>query len=361
MRPECTMTGLPETLQCRTPTRARARNVQLGGPARLATTAVIWYSCHPMRRTRPDMRERPLRPYATARAAIRHQLRSLAATARLLWSLVKGLQTSLLVITGVGGYMSSIPPSLSWQRVVAVSGSLFLAVSGSTMLNMVFDRDIDAKMVRTAHRPLPSGLFSPRGAIRIGLVMSLLGIGWALALDPLYGLIVLAGLFFDVAVYTLWLKRRSSWSILWGGISGGVPVLAGRTLGLGHVDTVGLLLALGVLAWIPTHILPLNIKYSDDYSHAGVPTLPARYGLTRARSIISVSTTVTVLVMLISAQIVGIQGSSLAVLVLGGLALIGLALFNVLRPTPASNMGLFKLASIYMLCVMLLMMLRHAA
>ena len=52
-------------------------------------------------------------------------------------------------------------------------------------------------------------------------------------MDALYGLIIFAGLFFDVVIYTIWLKRRTCWSIVWGGISGGMPILAGRALGLG--------------------------------------------------------------------------------------------------------------------------------
>ncbi len=63
-------------------------------------------------------------------------------------------------------------------------------------------------------------------------------------MDALYGLIVFAGLFFDVVVYTIWLKRRTSWSIVWGGISGAMPILAGRALGLGSIDWIGLTLAL---------------------------------------------------------------------------------------------------------------------
>ena len=77
-----------------------------------------------------------------------------------------------------------------------------------------------------------------------------------------------AGLFFDVVVYTIWLKRRSAWSIVWGGVSGGMPVLAGRALGLGRIDEVGILLALAVLFWVPTHILTFNLRYYDDYQQA---------------------------------------------------------------------------------------------
>ncbi len=292
---------------------------------------------------------------STSRADVLTQLRTLVSGVRVFWSLTKGLQTALLVITGLGGYMSSFPPTLSWGSILAVGGSLFLAISGSTMLNMVCDRDIDGRMGRTSLRPLPAGRVSPSEALQVGLVISWLGIGWAFYLDRLYGLIVSAGLFFDVIIYTLWLKRRTPWSILWGGVSGGMPILAGRALGLGRIDPVGLFLALGVLSWIPSHIMPLTIKYLDDYRQAGVPTFPARYGLGTTRAIISFSASVTVVVMLVSAQLSGIRESRLVGLGLLGLALLLTAILNILRPTPALNSGLFKLASLYMLGAMVLM------
>ena len=74
-------------------------------------------------------------------------------------------------------------------------------------------------------------------------------------------MIVLAGLFFDVVIYTIWLKRRTPYSIIVGGLAGGMPALAGRTLGTGRVDLLGLLLALAVLLWIPTHIVTFGVRY----------------------------------------------------------------------------------------------------
>jgi len=132
-----------------------------------------------------------------------------------------------------------------------------------TVCNKEFDRDIDASMGRTQKRPLPSGLVQPGEALKLGIVLSILGVGWALILDPLYGSIVFAGLFFDVIVYTVWLKRRTAWSIIWGGVSGGMPILAGRALGMGQIDWIGIALAASVLFWIPTHIMTFNIRYNN--------------------------------------------------------------------------------------------------
>ena len=133
------------------------------------------------------------------------------AKLRLYWRLIKSLQTGLLLLTGLAGYASGVV-DWHWPVVSGLTGSLFLAISGSTILNMWYDRDIDAVMGRTCERPLPAGRISPREALALGLVLGFSGVAWALVMDPLYGLIVFAGLFFDVVVYTAWLKRRTCWS-----------------------------------------------------------------------------------------------------------------------------------------------------
>ncbi len=128
--------------------------------------------------------------------------------------LIKSLQTGLLLITGIAGYMSTSCPVTHLSTLLAVVGSLFLSISGSTVLNMWYDRDLDSKMNRTCLRPIPSGQVAPAEAFRLGILLSVLGVGWALTIDLLYGAVVFAGLFFDVIVYTVLLKRRSAWSII---------------------------------------------------------------------------------------------------------------------------------------------------
>src|SRR5215208_2887979 len=135
---------------------------------------------------------------------------------RLYWPLIKSLQTGLLLSTAIAGYLSSRPP-FSILHLLGLIVSLFLAISGSTIMNMWYDRDIDARMKRTHMRPAASGQLDKQEVFIVGMTISLLGIGLALALSPLYGLVVFGGWFFDVIVYTVWLKRRTCWSILWGG------------------------------------------------------------------------------------------------------------------------------------------------
>lgn len=271
------------------------------------------------------------------------------------WPLLKSLQTALLLATGLAGFMSARCPIFGWQILLGVTGSLFLAISGSTVLNMWYDRDIDAKMERTCQRPLPSGKITPRAGLTFGLILSVIGVGWAFYLDLLYGAIVFAGLFFDVVIYTIWLKRRTAWSIVWGGIAGGMPVLAGRALGTGQIDWIGIALCLAVLFWIPTHILTFSMRNYDDYQAAGVPTFPSTYGFKVTQWTIAISSIIAALMMGIAAYEIGLTWGYLRLLAVLTGGLVFLALVSMLKPSDRINFGLFKYASLYMLWVMLLL------
>ena len=279
----------------------------------------------------------------------------LATCQRKYFPLVKSLQTGLLLITGLAGFMSARCPVLNFPIVLGLTGSLLLSISGSTVLNMWYDRDIDAKMPRTSKRPLSTGETTPQEALIFGLALSIIGISWAFAIDVLYGIVVFAGLFFDVVVYTIWLKRRTAWSIIWGGIAGGMPVLAGRVLGTGTIDWVGIALALGVLFWIPTHILTFSIRYYDDYQKAAVPTFPSTYSFQTTRLVIAVSSILATLAFGIASYGVGLTWGFLRLLVVLSAGLFVLAVQSLRSPSERITFGLFKYASLYMLCAMLLM------
>ncbi len=280
-------------------------------------------------------------------------LRAAASRLRAYWTLIKSLQTGLLILTAVAGYVSGCCLNPSAASLAALLGSLFLAVSGSTVLNMVYDRDIDARMQRTAHRPLPSGKVAPVEALVAGLAMTLGGLIWSFSLDLRYGEVVTAGVLLDVLVYTMLLKRRTAFSILLGGLSGGMPALAGRVLAVGEVDLLGALLALGVLLWIPTHIMTFSIKYAEDYHAAGLPTFPAVYGVQVTRWIIAGSTVLSVLVMVWAGAVMGVTSGIHIALAILGLVLVGMVLVSIILPKPGLNFILYKGASIYMLCAML--------
>ena len=131
-------------------------------------------------------------------------------------ALTKPRQTGLLMATAIGAYLMGAVPPVEWLTFAVGMLALGAAISGSTALNMVLDRDIDRIMERTLKRPLPSGLVPASRATVFGIALSAVGIIAALLLDPLFGALVTAGLLFDVVVYTWWLKRRTAASILVG-------------------------------------------------------------------------------------------------------------------------------------------------
>ena len=270
--------------------------------------------------------------------------------------LIKSMQTGLLLSTGVAGYLSA-HTTADLRELLNLSASLFLAISGSTILNMWYDCDIDIVMNRTHNRPLASGKVSKQEALWLGLVLSLAGVSWAFVLDGFYGLVVFAGLFFDVAIYTIWLKRRTSWSIVWGGISGGMPILAGRVLAIGHADIIGLLLMMAVLFWIPTHILTFSMRYFDDYQAAGVPTFCSSYGFETTRAIIALSAIIAAASIGVAGVMIGVQAGALRLMAVLSSGLLLLSFASVFRPSEKANFSLFKYASIYMLASMILLSL----
>ncbi len=279
---------------------------------------------------------------------------TLRAKFRVYWSLIKSLQTGLLLVTGWAGFMSCRCPVTHLPTLLALTASLFLAISGATVLNMWYDHDIDARMQRTCWRPLPMEQVSSQEALLLGLILVIIGLGWALTIDYLYGAIIFAGVFFDVIIYTMWLKRRTPWSVIFGGISGGMPILAGRALALGYIDWVGVALSLAVLFWIPTHILTFSMRFFTDYENADIPTFPAVFGFQSTRVAIAISSVVAALAMAAAAYGIGLTWGYMRLLAVLSLGLLIVAIASTLRPSDKLNFGLFKYASLYMLGAMLI-------
>lgn len=265
------------------------------------------------------------------------------------WSLTKARQTALLLATGACGYLLSQPSGLSWHRLGLGITALYLSISGCTALNMIFDRDIDAKMARTVSRPLPQGRLNVIEAGLFGILLSVAGLGLAWLLGPVFGAVVSAGFLIDLFVYTLWLKRLTPFSILWGGVSGGMPAMAGRVLACGHVDAIGILLALAIIFWIPSHILTLIMCHADDYARAGVPVWPNRYGMNATRRLIAGTTLLDALVFVTCGSLLHIKTAAFAGLVVISFLITAIAVWCWARPHQRHDFMLFKAASIYML------------
>jgi heme o synthase len=226
--------------------------------------------------------------------------------------------------------------------------------AGCNALTNYHDRDIDAIMMRTRHRPLPSGRISPRAALTFGL--GLISISLILAaLLNLFSLLWMAlGIIDNVGVYSLLLKRRSSLNILLGGFSGGLPVLFGwSAVTPGLVGSLSkplfpVLMAGLVFVWIPVHIWFLAVSYRSDYSNAGVPMLPVVIGSTAALRLITIFSMIMVPFSL-ALYFIGPFGPIYGgVALVSGLLILAGSLLVLYKPTETNAWRMFKVTSPYL-------------
>lgn len=207
-------------------------------------------------------------------------LDNILKTSREIFEATKPRQTALLLLTMLGAFLTGYfyhhgdSSSLSWGLMLKLIVMGYLAVGGTTLLNMYLDVDIDSVMGRTRSRPLPSGRLDKRVALVTGvcMVMSSLVLAWTI--NPYVLASVFAGFAFDIFGYTMLLKRRSSLSIFVGAIAGSMPALGGWAAGAGGLSAPAFILASLVFLWQPIHVWFLSYFYSEDYKRAGVPSLP---------------------------------------------------------------------------------------
>jgi protoheme IX farnesyltransferase len=136
-----------------------------------------------------------------------------------------------------------------------------------------------------------------------------------------------------------------------------MPILAGRTLGMGHIDGIGIMLAMAILFWIPTHILTFSLRYKDDYAAAGIPTFPSTYGERFTRSTIAIASIVAAGLIGAAAVLIGVKQGFLHLIGILSGGLMIMAFLVMIKPSPKLNFSLFKFASLYMLAAMLLLAL----
>ncbi len=267
--------------------------------------------------------------------------------------LIKGKQTALLVSTSAFAFLiSALQYTFNPFIFIVLIVAMFFAISGSTLLNMYIDKDIDAIMERTKNRPLPSGKILPSTVLKHGVFFTGAGllISW-LFLPLLTTIVIFLGFFFDVVIYTILLKRRTKFSIIFGGIAGGLPAVAGRTAVINNIDLIGILFALFVICWIPLHILSLSLlpKNLQGYIDAKVPMWPVVSGKPQTIQVITFSALISALISVITGILLEIHIILLIPLGFFCAIIISFAIRNFITPTTLRTFKIFKAASIYMI------------
>ena len=198
-------------------------------------------------------------------------------------ALTKPRVMSLVVFSGLCGLLAApTPPPL----VLGLTAILCIALGAGACgaLNQWYESDVDAKMRRTANRPLPAGRMDPQAALHFGVGLggfSVLLMG--LATNWLAALLLTASILFYVLIYTVWLKPRTAQNIVIGGAAGAFPPLIGWVAATGHVAALPLLLFAIIFLWTPPHFWALSLFVRSDYAAAGIPMLPVVAGVESTR------------------------------------------------------------------------------
>jgi len=198
-------------------------------------------------------------------------------------ALTKPRVMSLVVFSGLCGLLVApvqLPPVLGFTAILCIA----LAAGACGALNQWYEADIDAKMRRTARRPLPAGRMERQSALHFGVwlgTFSVLLMG--LATNWLAATLLAVSILFYVIVYTVWLKPRTAQNIVIGGAAGAFPPLIGWVAATGHVAALPLLLFAIIFLWTPPHFWALSLFVRSDYAAAGIPMLPVIAGLQSTR------------------------------------------------------------------------------
>jgi heme o synthase len=185
----------------------------------------------------------------------------------------------LLLITTAGSMWiaanGQVDPTL---LLVTLLGGTLAAASANT-INCIYDRDIDAIMERTRHRPLPSGRIQPQDALAFAIVLAVTSFTLLTTFaNVLSACLAMSGILVYVVVYTHFLKRHSTQNIVIGGAAGAIPPLVGWAAVTGDLSWTAWLLFALIFLWTPPHFWALALMIREDYAQVGVPMLPVVVG-----------------------------------------------------------------------------------
>ncbi len=207
------------------------------------------------------------------------------------FTLSKPVIVALLLVTTYSGLVagSKAMPSASLTFWTLLGGAL--AAAGSSALNQYIDRELDKNMQRTSKRPLADGRLTAAEGLSYGLALSLISY-YVMAgfVNLLAALLSLAGIFYYVIFYSVWLKKATVQNIVIGGGAGAIPPMVGWAAATGHLGLAAWILFAIVFMWTPPHFWALAIVRMKDYEKAGVPMMPVIHGEERTRRHILVYT-----------------------------------------------------------------------
>ncbi|OPA79237.1 protoheme IX farnesyltransferase [Paenibacillus selenitireducens] len=190
----------------------------------------------------------------------------------------------LNLVAAFGGYWLASKWNADWGILLWMLLGTVLTMASSCVMNNIWDQKLDQRMQRTLNRPLATGRLKTRSVLFYAISLGLAGeaiLFWKV--NILSGWLGLLGMFVYVVVYTMWLKRTSTWSTSVGGISGAMPPVIGYCAFTNEIDAGAFLLFALLFLWEPAHFWSLAIRRVEEYRAAGYPLLPVRKGIERTK------------------------------------------------------------------------------
>ena len=259
---------------------------------------------------------------------------------RLLWLVLCSGLPALLMATG--GW----PAPAGVAQILA--GTL-LAAGAANALNSYVERDRDARMERTRSRPLPAGRLDPGSALVFALLLTVLGTGslW-LTSGPLAAGIALGSILYYIFVYTLWLKPRTAFAVVAGGVTGAIAPLIADAAVDGQLGATGWMLFAIIFVWQPPHFYAIALYRRSEYAQAGFPMLHDRIGeeATRTRILLWILALIPVSLLPVGLGTLGLPYAAVATAL--GLWLLWTALQLRRQRDAAAARQLFRVSLYYL-------------
>ncbi|HEY1569095.1 MAG TPA: heme o synthase [Solirubrobacteraceae bacterium] len=283
-------------------------------------------------------------PATAASGASRSRTRQLIAD---YVDLTKPKVQSLLLFTTVMTMEVAGDPKVS--RVALTCAGGYLSAGGAGAINHYWDRDIDARMRRTANRPIPSGRVSPAAAVRFGIALQIASfVLLSLTVNVLSATLALGGFVGYVGVYTMWLKRRTPQNIVIGGAAGAMPPLVAWAATRGSLSWTAVYLFAIVFYWTPPHFWALSLLMKDEYAEVGVPMLPVVRGEDTTRLHIVLYSALLYAVSQLPFCVGVFGGAYLAASMVLGLAFVGGAVLLYRRADRRTALRLYLFSMVYL-------------
>ena len=276
------------------------------------------------------------------------------------WALTKPRVVALIVFTAIVGMLLAVPGVPPWRALLFGSLGIWLAAASAAAINHLIDQRIDAVMVRTAHRPLPTGSLTSRQVLLFAIALGVASMALLIwQVNALTAWLTFGSLIGYAIVYTGYLKRATPQNIVIGGLAGAAPPALGWVAVTGELHPHALLLVLIIFVWTPPHFWALAIYRREDYARAMIPMLPVAYGVEYTRWHVLFYTVLLVLVTVLP-WLTGMSG----LFYLGGALVLGAAfLYYAIRllnpPGERFAMEVFNYSIVYLMALFAFLLADH--